>query len=157
MTGGSGTSFSFDINVLSSCTVAVLTIDTTIFYPPSSTTMVKSIWDTSISKVYWSDPIVTTKDLNNILLTTCGTIVYEFLDSGSNSLSATSEFNFSLTSRWFMMNTNLTSKFGYWSYKIKASLQSYPNSTAGINNFKVQFINSCEPPTSITLPSAVTT
>ena len=96
---GSGTSFSFNIDVLSSCTLAVLAIDTTIFRPTYSITMSKSIWDPYVNKYDWTDSIVTMKDLRSNFISTCGTIVYEFLDSGSNSLAASSEFNFSLTSR----------------------------------------------------------
>ena len=119
---GSGTSFSFDINVLSSCTVAVLTVDSTIFFPTTSYTTTQAIWQTVVTKINWTDVIVTVRDLNSNIITTCGALVYDFLDLGSISLIATSEFNFSLTNKWFSMNTILPAKAGDWLYKLKVTL-----------------------------------
>ena len=152
----SGISFQFDIEVQSSCGVAVLTIDDTIFLPTTSYTMTQVIWQTALETKTWTDPIVTVKDKNGTIITTCGTYVYDFLDSGSTSLVASSEFNFDLATKNFSMQTNLPAKVGDWFLKLKVSLLNWPTAPAGIKDFKVQYINVCEPPTSIT-PSSVST
>ena len=54
------------------------------------------------------------------------------------------------------MQTNLPAKVGDWFLKLKVSLLNWPTAPAGIKDFKVQYINVCEPPTSIT-PSSVST
>ena len=117
--------------------------------------MTQSIWN-STSTISWPNTIVTVRDLNSNLLTICGAFIYEFLDSGSISLVASSEFNFNTAARWFSMYTNLPAKVGDWFYKIKVTLSTYLTATAGIKDFKVRFQNLCEPPTSI-VPSILAT
>ena len=55
-------SFSFDIDVQSSCNVAVLIIDDTIFEPTTSYTMTQVIWQTVLVIKTWTDAIVTVED-----------------------------------------------------------------------------------------------
>ena len=57
-----GISFSFDIEVQSSCNVAVLIIDDTIFQPTTSYTMTQVIWQTVLVIKTWTDAIVTVED-----------------------------------------------------------------------------------------------
>ena len=57
-----GISFSFDIEVQSSCNVAVLIIDDTIFQPTTSYTMTQVIWQTVLVTKAWTDAVVTVKD-----------------------------------------------------------------------------------------------
>ena len=57
-----GISFSFDIEVQSSCNVAVLIIDDTIFKPTTSYTMTQVIWQTLLVIKTWTDAIVTVED-----------------------------------------------------------------------------------------------
>ena len=57
-----GISFSFDIEVQSSCNVAVLIIDDTIFEPTTSYTMTQVIWQTVLVIKTWTDAIVTVED-----------------------------------------------------------------------------------------------
>ena len=87
---------------------------------------------------------------------TCGLLVYEFLNSDSTSFVPTSEISYDLTAKTFSMQTNLPAKAASTSLKLKVSLSSWTAVPAAIKAFKVQFINSCEPPTSIT-PSSVST
>ena len=57
-----GISFSFDLDVQSSCNVAVLIIDDTIFEPTTSYTMTQVIWQTVLVIKTWTDAIVTVED-----------------------------------------------------------------------------------------------
>ena len=54
------------------------------------------------------------------------------------------------------MQTNLPAKVGDLFLKFKVSLLNWPTAPAGIKDFKVEYKNVCEPPTSIT-PSSVST
>ena len=116
--------------------------------------MIQSIWQPSTS-LTWTDSIVTVKDVLGNLMS-CGSLVYVFLDSSSTLFASTSEISYNLSTKTFSMQTNLPAKVGDWFLKLKVSLLNWPTAPAGIKDFKVQYINVCEPPTSIT-PSSVST
>ena len=86
----------------------------------------------------------------------CGTLVYEFLNSDSTPFASTSEISYNLTAKTFSMQTNLPASVAFTSLKLKVSLFSWAMVLAATKDFKVQFVNSCEPPTSTT-PSSVLT
>ena len=82
----------------------------------------------------------------------CGTLVYEFLNSDSTPFASTSEISYYLTAKTFSMQTNSPASVASTSLKLKVSLLSWASVPAAVKDFKVQFINSCEPPTSTTPP-----
>ena len=60
-----------------------------------------------------------------------------------------------MSTKTFSMQSDLPASVASKSLKLKVSLLSYTVVPPAIKDFKVQFINSCEPPTSTT-PSIVT-
>ena len=95
------------------------------------------------------------KDVNGNVMN-CGSLVYEFLNSGSTSFASTSEITYDLSTKTFSMQTDLPASVAPTSLKLKVSLLNYSVVSPAIKDFKVQFINSCEPPT-LTTPSSVST
>ena len=116
--------------------------------------MIQSIWQLATT-ITWTDAIVSVKDSGGNVIS-CGPLVYEFLNSASTSFASTSEISYDLTAKTFSMQTNLPASVASTSLKLKVSLSSYTAVPAAIKAFKVQFINSCEPPTS-TNPSSIST
>ena len=92
------------------------------------------------------------KDVKFNVMNYCGSLVYEFLNSDSTPGVSTSEISYNVSNKTFSMQTNLLSKVASTSLKLKVSLSEWVIVPAAIKDFKVQFINSCEPPTSTTPP-----
>ena len=102
------------------------------------------------------DAIVAVKNVNGGLIDYCGEIKYEFLNSDSSLFASTSEISYDVSTKTFSMQTNLPASVASKSLKLKVSLFSWVTVPEAIKNFKVQFVNSCEPPTSTTPPSVST-
>ena len=133
----------------------MLAIDDTKFMTDTTGfTMTQSIWQPTTT-LTWTDAIVSVKNLGGNVIS-CGPLVYEFLNSASTSFASTSEISYDLTAKTFSMQTNLPASVTSTFLKLKVSLSSYTAIPAAIKAFKVQFINSCEPPTSTT-PSSIST
>ena len=146
-------SLNFTVNVIASCTTVALTIDDTKFKADTSGfTITQSIWQ-SRTIITWTDSIVAVKDVNGNVMN-CGSLVYEFLNSGSTSFPSTSEITYDLSTKTFSMQTDQPALVASTFLKLKVSLLSYSVVTPAIKDFKVQFINSCEPP-ALTTPSSV--
>ena len=108
--------------------------------------MTQSIWQ-SKTILTWTDSIVAVKDVLGNVMNNCGSLVYEFLNSNSNSFfDLTGEISYVVSTKSFLMQTNLPASVASTSLKLKVSLLSWETVPAAIKNFKVQFINSCEPP-----------
>ena len=148
-------SLNFTVNVVASCKTVALTIDDSKFKADTlGFTITQSIWQ-SRTALTWADSNVAVKDvLGNAM--NCGSLVYEFLNSGSTSFASTSEISYDLSTKTFSMQTDLPASVASTSLKLKVSLLSYSVVSPAIKDFKVQFINSCEPPT-FTTPSSVST
>ena len=148
---------SFIVNVVASCTTAVITIDDTKFKADTlGFTITQPIWQ-SRTILTWADSNVAVKDVLGNNMNYCGSLVFEFLKTDSTSFASTSEITYDVSTKTFSMQTNLPASVSSTFLKLKVSLLSYTVVLPAIKDFKVQFINSCEPPTLITLPSAVTT
>ena len=117
--------------------------------------MTQSIWQ-SRTTLTWTNSIVAVKNVNGNVMNYCGSLFYEFLNSGSTSFPSTSEITYDLSTKTFSMQTDQPALVASTFLKLKVSLLSYSVVTPAIKDFKVQFINSCEPPTLIT-PSSVLT
>jgi hypothetical protein len=85
----------------------------------------------------------------------CGPIKYEFFNLNLTSFDSTNEiaYNLNPTTKTFSMATELPEKEGIYRLKLKVSLINFTSVEAEIKDFKVEFINKCSPPTSITPPS----
>ena len=149
-------SLSFIVNVVAPCPTAALTIDDTIFKADTlGFTITQSIWQPTTT-LTWMDAIVAVKNVNGGLINYCGTIKYEFLNSDSTPFASTSEISYVVSTKTFSMQTNLPASVASKFLKLKVSLLSWVTVPEAIKDFKVQFVNSCEPPTSNTPPSVST-
>ena len=117
--------------------------------------MTQSIWQ-SRTTLTWTNSIVAVKNVNGNVMNYCGSLFYEFLNSDSTILASTSEISYVVTTKTFSMQTNLPALVASTSLKLKVSLLSWATVPAAIKDFKVQFINSCEPPASTTPPTVLT-
>ena len=96
------------------------------------------------------------KDVLGNVMNNCGSLVYEFLNLDSTPFASTSEISYVVSTKTFSMQTNLPASVASKFLKLKVSLLSWVTVPEAIKDFKVQFVNSCEPPTSNTPPSVST-
>ena len=80
--------------------------------------MIQSIWQSSTS-LTWTDSIVVVKDVLGNLMS-CGSLVYEFLDSSSTPFASTSEISYNVSTKTFSMQTNLPASAASTSLKIQS-------------------------------------
>ena len=85
--------------------------------------MIQSIWQSSTS-LTWTDSIVVVKDVLGKLMS-CGSLVYEFLDSSSTPFASTSEISYNVSTKTFSMQTNLPASAASTSLKLKVTLLSW--------------------------------